>query len=147
MYVATKQAARSRAAFQSMPSICYRDRATCKIMGLAVEAVKSSCVLHRAGHLSMESCRLSCDTKGAANSWLVFIVFRYQLGLGLSTCVRQLQAAEHSRGSYCLSKGPHGNCVGLTPYMTVCLVISLPKILHIHRIYMVMANPINASAC
>jgi len=28
-----------------------------------------------------------------------------------------------------------------TPYMTVCLVISLPKIEYIHRIHMVMANP------
>uniref|UniRef100_A0A7S3VRK2 Uncharacterized protein n=1 Tax=Dunaliella tertiolecta TaxID=3047 RepID=A0A7S3VRK2_DUNTE len=33
-------------------------------MGLAVEAVRGSCVLHRAGHLSMEGCRLSCDAKG-----------------------------------------------------------------------------------
>eukprot|EP00983_Pelagomonas_calceolata_P089354 1157304-Pelagomonas_calceolata.AAC.4 len=32
-------------------------------MGLAVEAVRGSCVLHRAGHLSMEGCRLSCDAK------------------------------------------------------------------------------------
>jgi len=30
-----------------------------------------------------------------------------------------------------------------TPYMTVYLMISLPKILYIHRIYMVLANPIN----
>jgi len=29
----------------------------------------------------------------------------------------------------------------LTPYMTVYLVISLPKIPYIHRIYMVLANP------
>jgi len=28
-----------------------------------------------------------------------------------------------------------------TPYMTVYLMISLPKIPHIHRIYMVLANP------
>jgi len=28
-----------------------------------------------------------------------------------------------------------------TPYMTVYLVISLPKILYIHRIYMFLANP------
>jgi len=28
-----------------------------------------------------------------------------------------------------------------TPYMTVYLVISLPKILHTHRIYTVPANP------
>jgi hypothetical protein len=28
-----------------------------------------------------------------------------------------------------------------TPYMTVFLVISLPKILYIHRTYMVLANP------
>ena len=28
-----------------------------------------------------------------------------------------------------------------TPYMTVYFVISLPKIPHIHRIYMVLANP------
>ena len=28
-----------------------------------------------------------------------------------------------------------------SPYMTVYLVISLPKIPHIHRIYMVLANP------
>jgi len=28
-----------------------------------------------------------------------------------------------------------------TPYMTVCMVISLPKIPYIHRIYMVMATP------
>jgi hypothetical protein len=28
-----------------------------------------------------------------------------------------------------------------TPYMTVHLVISLPKLLYIHRIYMVLANP------
>jgi len=28
-----------------------------------------------------------------------------------------------------------------TPYMTVYLVISLPKIQYIHRIYMVLANP------
>jgi len=27
------------------------------------------------------------------------------------------------------------------PYMTVCLVISLPKIPYIHLIYMVLANP------
>ena len=27
------------------------------------------------------------------------------------------------------------------PYLTVCLVISLPEILHIHRIYVVLANP------
>ena len=33
-------------------------------------------------------------------------------------------------------------CVCLcTPYMTVYLVISLPKIPHIHRINMVLANP------
>jgi len=30
-----------------------------------------------------------------------------------------------------------------TPYMTVYLVISLPKILYIHRIYMVLASPRN----
>ena len=30
------------------------------------------------------------------------------------------------------------------PYMTVYLVISLPKIPYIHRIYMVLANPSNA---
>ena len=30
-----------------------------------------------------------------------------------------------------------------TPYMTVYLVILLPKIPYIHRIYMVLANPIN----
>jgi hypothetical protein len=29
-----------------------------------------------------------------------------------------------------------------TPYMTVYLVISLPKIPYIHRIYVVLANPI-----
>ena len=28
-----------------------------------------------------------------------------------------------------------------TPYMTVCLMISLPEIPYIHRIYMVLANP------
>jgi len=28
-----------------------------------------------------------------------------------------------------------------TPYMTVCLVISLQKILYVHRIHMVLANP------
>jgi len=32
------------------------------------------------------------------------------------------------------------NCI-YTPYMTVYLVISLPKIPYIHRIYMVLANP------
>jgi len=32
-----------------------------------------------------------------------------------------------------------------TPYMTVYLVISLPKLPYIHRIYMVLANP-NSSA-
>jgi hypothetical protein len=30
-----------------------------------------------------------------------------------------------------------------TPYMTIYLVISLPKIPYIHRIYMVLANPKN----
>jgi len=30
-----------------------------------------------------------------------------------------------------------------TPYMTVYLMISLPKIPYIHRIYMVLANPSN----
>jgi hypothetical protein len=30
-----------------------------------------------------------------------------------------------------------------TPYMTVYLVISLPKLPYIHRIYMVLANPRN----
>ena len=30
-----------------------------------------------------------------------------------------------------------------TPYLTVYLVISLPKIPYVHRIYMVLANPIN----
>jgi hypothetical protein len=29
-----------------------------------------------------------------------------------------------------------------TPYMTVLLAISLPKVPYIHRIYMVLANPI-----
>jgi len=28
-----------------------------------------------------------------------------------------------------------------TPYITVCLIESLPKIPYIHRIYMVLANP------
>ena len=28
-----------------------------------------------------------------------------------------------------------------TPFMTVCMVISLPKIPYIHRIYTVLANP------
>ena len=28
-----------------------------------------------------------------------------------------------------------------TPYMTVCMVISLLKIPYVHRIYMVLANP------
>jgi len=28
-----------------------------------------------------------------------------------------------------------------TPYMTVYLVISLPKIMYIHRVHMVLANP------
>jgi hypothetical protein len=32
------------------------------------------------------------------------------------------------------------NCIH-TPYMTICLVISLPKIPYIHRTYMVLANP------
>ena len=32
------------------------------------------------------------------------------------------------------------NCI-YTPYMTVYLFISLPKIPYIHRIYMVLANP------
>jgi len=30
-----------------------------------------------------------------------------------------------------------------TPYMTVYLVIYLPKILYTHRIYMVLADPID----
>jgi hypothetical protein len=30
-----------------------------------------------------------------------------------------------------------------TPYMTVYLVIFLPKIPYIHRMYMVLANPIH----
>jgi hypothetical protein len=30
-----------------------------------------------------------------------------------------------------------------TPYMTVYLVISLPNLPYIHRIYMVLANPSN----
>ena len=34
-----------------------------------------------------------------------------------------------------------------TPYMTVYLVISLPKILYIHRIYMVLANPTHKLMC
>ena len=33
-----------------------------------------------------------------------------------------------------------------TPYMTVYLVISLPQILYVHRIYMVMANPKNEAS-
>ena len=33
-----------------------------------------------------------------------------------------------------------------TPYMTVYLVISLPKIPYIHRIYMVLANPTHIEA-
>ena len=32
-----------------------------------------------------------------------------------------------------------------TPYMTVYLVISLPKLPYIHRIYMVLANPANVA--
>jgi len=28
-----------------------------------------------------------------------------------------------------------------TPYMAVCMVISLPKIPYIHRVYMVLASP------
>ena len=32
-----------------------------------------------------------------------------------------------------------------TPYMTVCMVNSLPKIPYTHRIYMVLANPINTT--
>jgi hypothetical protein len=36
------------------------------------------------------------------------------------------------------------NCI-YTPYMTVYLVISLPKVPYIHRIYMVLANPTHAS--
>jgi len=32
-----------------------------------------------------------------------------------------------------------------TPYMTVYLVNSLPKIPYIHRIYMVLANPSDVS--
>ena len=34
-----------------------------------------------------------------------------------------------------------------TPYMTVYLVISLPKIPYIHRIYMVLANPNHGPLC
>ena len=34
-----------------------------------------------------------------------------------------------------------------TPYMTVYLVISLPKIPYIHRVYMVLANPMYVCAC
>jgi len=34
-----------------------------------------------------------------------------------------------------------------TPYMTVYLVISLPKIPYIHRIYMVLTNPTYVSGC
>ena len=34
-----------------------------------------------------------------------------------------------------------------TPYMTVYLMISLPKILYIHRIYMVLANPTYVCLC
>jgi hypothetical protein len=45
--------------------------------------------------------------------------------------------------------GCHGSCLVFrvgqnriyTLYMTVYLVIPLPKILYIHRIYMVLANP------
>jgi len=33
------------------------------------------------------------------------------------------------------------------PYMTVYLVISLPKIPYIHRIYKVLANPISLFFC
>jgi len=33
--------------------------------------------------------------------------------------------------------------VGLAPYMTVYLVVFLPKIPYIHRIYMVLANPMH----
>ena len=34
-----------------------------------------------------------------------------------------------------------------TPYMTVYLVISLPKVPYIHRIYMVVANPSDDTYC
>ena len=38
------------------------------------------------------------------------------------------------------------NCI-YTPYMTVHLVISLPKLPYIHRIYMVLSNPNYMLAC
>ena len=34
-----------------------------------------------------------------------------------------------------------------TPYITVYLKISLPKVPYIHRIYMVLANPIHITYC
>jgi len=46
------------------------------------------------------------------------------------------------RGYVCVYIGLAQNRI-LTPYMTVYLVISLPKIPYIHRIYMVLANPRN----
>ena len=41
-------------------------------------------------------------------------------------------------GAYICRAGQ--NCI-YTPYMAVCMVISLPKIPYVHRIYMVLANP------
>jgi len=38
------------------------------------------------------------------------------------------------------------NCIYI-PYMTVYLVMSLPKIPYMHRIYMVLANSINSNSC
>ena len=59
---------------------------------------------------------------------------------------------ESPQAHYC-STQIHHKSIGLartvyvicTPYMTVYLVISLPKMPYIHRIYMVLANPTNHS--
>ena len=59
---------------------------------------------------------------------------------------RQQEVASVNRIDACLKMCRVGQNRIYTPYMAVLLVISLPKILYTHRVYMVLANPKNVFA-
>jgi len=59
----------------------------------------------------------------------------------MSNCIRNEEA--FYKGQLCVQIGRVGQDRIYTPYMTVYLVITLPQIPYMHRIYMVLANPTN----
>ena len=73
-------------------------------------------------------------------------VFAARLSFGRCRIVKR-----NMQGGFVVQDGAHMCRVDqnriYTPYMTVYLMISLPKVPYIHRIYMVLANPTYVRNC